>query len=90
MPKTEPPSPRPPSRSHIFLVGKDRQGHWVAKDRSHLCGGLFANRHEAVKFALFENGHQAEAVVMVAGPLELDIGDSVHEPPEPAYARRAA
>jgi len=38
-----------------------------------LFGGLFVNRAQAVKYALFENGRRPQAVVMVPGGLELDL-----------------
>jgi hypothetical protein len=56
-----------------FLVGRDRRGRWVARDEKGLCGGLFVSRAEAVKFALFENGHRQDGVVLVAGFCELDL-----------------
>jgi hypothetical protein len=59
--------------SPLFLVGKDSQGHWVARDQSGLCGGLFVGRAEALKFAMAENGNCPQAVVMVPGILELDL-----------------
>jgi|SRR5215510_12040458 len=59
--------------SSLFLVGKDSQGHWVARDQSGLCGGLFVGRAEALKFAMAENGNQPQAVVMVDDVLELDM-----------------
>jgi len=59
--------------SPLFLVGKDSQGHWVARDQSGLCGGLFVGRAEALKFAMAENGNRPQAVVMVPGVLELDM-----------------
>jgi hypothetical protein len=59
--------------SPLFLVGKDSQGHWVARDQSGLCGGLFVGRAEALKFAMAENGNCPQAVVMVPGVLELDL-----------------
>jgi hypothetical protein len=34
---------------------------------------MFVNRTEAVKFAMFENGNQPQAVIMVPGILELDM-----------------
>jgi hypothetical protein len=43
------------------------------QDQYGLCGGLFVDHTEAVKFAMFENGRQPQAVVMVPGVLELDI-----------------
>jgi hypothetical protein len=59
--------------SSLFLVGKDRHGNWVVRDESGLCGGLFVGRAEALKFAMSENGNRPQAVVMVAGVLELDM-----------------
>jgi len=59
--------------SPLFLVGKDSQGHWVARDQSGLCGGIFVGRAEALKFAMAENGNRPQAVVMVPGVLELDM-----------------
>ena len=72
MNKSEPPSPSG-SASSLFLVGRDSHGHWVAQDQSGLCGGLFVDRAEALKFAMFENGHRPQAVIMVPGVLELNM-----------------
>src|SRR3981081_2341234 len=59
--------------SPLFLVGKDSQGNWVARDQSGLCGGLFVGRDEALKFARAENGNRPQAIVMVDDVLELDM-----------------
>lgn len=59
--------------SSLFLVGMDSHGNWVARDQKGLCGGLFVDRAEALKFAMFENGHRPQAVIMVPGVLELDM-----------------
>jgi hypothetical protein len=66
----------PPSSSRakvLFRVGKNSRGNWVVQDQSGLCGGMFVNRTEAVKFAMFENGYRPQAVIMVPGTLELDM-----------------
>jgi hypothetical protein len=68
-----PPSPRFSSRRSLFLIGKDSRGNWVVQDEHGLHGGLFVNRVDALKYALFENGHRPQAVVMVPGTLELDM-----------------
>lgn len=73
MDQNEPPSARPSSTSPLFFIGRDSQGHWVVQDQRHLCGGLFVDRAKALKFALFENGHRPQAVVMVPGVFELDM-----------------
>jgi hypothetical protein len=58
-----------------MLVGRNSRGHWVARSQDGLCGGLFVNRTEALRFALFENGHRQDAVILVTGNLELALND---------------
>jgi len=72
MSKAEPPSTNGPEMP-LFLVGKDSHGHWVVRDKTGLRGGLFVGRAEALKFAMFENGHRPQAVIMVPGVLELNM-----------------
>jgi hypothetical protein len=79
----EPPSPQ--RVSSLYLIGRDSQGHWVVQDQSGLNGGLFVNRAQALKFALFENGHRPQAVVMVPGILELNMTGT----PAPHSARNS-
>ena len=55
MKQAEPPSTVPCARSLQFLIGKDSRGNWVVQDEQGLCGGLFVDRTEALKFAMFEN-----------------------------------
>ena len=69
----EPPSSRSTSLPRLFRIGKDSHGNWVAQDQQGLCGGLFVDRAEALKFAMFENGNRPQAVIMVPGVLELDM-----------------
>jgi hypothetical protein len=73
MNKAEPPSPQSSPLSALFRIGKDSRGHWVVQDQEGLRGGLFVDRAEALKFAMFENGNRPQAVIMVPGVLELDI-----------------
>jgi hypothetical protein len=75
--KGEPPSPNGPTPSP-FLIGKNSRGHWVVQDASGLRGGLFVDRAQALKFALFENGNRPQAVIMVPGGLELDMNAKPH------------
>ena len=66
----------PPNRIRefpLFLIGKDSRGNWVVQDNQGSCGGLFVNRTEALKFAMFENGNRPQAVIMVPGIFELDM-----------------
>jgi hypothetical protein len=76
MNKGEPPS-RCCTRSHPMLIGRNSRGQWVVRSQNGLCGGLFVNRAEALRFALFENGHRPDAAIMVTGVLELALNDQV-------------
>ncbi len=77
MKQAEPPSTVPCTRSLQFLIGKNSRGNWVVQDERGLCGGLFVDRAEALKFAMFENGNRPLAVVMVPGIFELDMNRPV-------------
>ena len=76
MNEAEPPPPQSSAHSSLFRIGKDRHGHWVVQDQQGLRGGLFVDRAEALKFAMFENGNRPQAVIMVPGVLELDINNT--------------
>jgi hypothetical protein len=86
----------PPSKASLFFIGKDSHGNWVVQDQRHRCGGLFIDRAEALRFALFENGHRPQAVVMVPGIFELDMSGSasaapqMSRPADVSLGRRAA
>jgi len=86
----EPPSCS--SASTIVFIGKNRRGHWVAQEQNGLYGGLFVNRAQAVKYALFENGHHPETIVELSGEIELNMGKlaSTVQIPAAAGMRRAA
>jgi hypothetical protein len=67
----------PPScsaASSIVFIGKNRRGNWVAQEQNGLYGGLFVNRAQAVKYALFENGGHLETIVELSREIELDMG----------------
>jgi hypothetical protein len=76
MNKGEPPS-QCLARYCPMLVGRNGRGHWVARSQDGLCGGLFVNRAEALRFAFFENGHRPDAVILVTGNLELALAEPV-------------
>jgi hypothetical protein len=67
--RSEPPS----SGSTLVLIGQNNRGQWVAQEQRGLFGGLFKNRLDALRYALFENGHRPEAIVEMAGLVELDM-----------------
>jgi hypothetical protein len=68
----EPPSCS--SQSTIVFIGRNRRGNWVAQEQNGLYGGLFVNRAQAFKYALFENGHHPETIVELSREIELDMG----------------
>jgi hypothetical protein len=71
----EPPSCS--SSSTVVFIGRNSRGNWVAHEQNGLYGGLFVNRAQAVKYALFENGHHPETIVEVSREIELDMGRTV-------------
>jgi hypothetical protein len=66
----EPPSCS--SASNVTFIGKNSRGNWVAQEQNCLYGGLFVNRAQALKYALFENGRHPETIVELGRELELD------------------
>jgi hypothetical protein len=80
--QTEPPS----CSSSLVFIGKNSRGNWVAQEQNGLFGGLFVNRAEAVRYALFENGHHPEAIVATPYVLELDMDGRSFNRPELAIA----
>jgi hypothetical protein len=81
----EPPSCSP--ASSIVFIGRNSRGQWVAQEQNGLYGGLFVNRAQAVKYALFENGHHLETIVELPREIELKIGGKLTSS---AADRRAA
>ncbi len=77
----EPPSCS--SLSNVVFIGRNGRGQWVAQEQNGLFGGLFVNRAQAVKYALFENGHHPETIVELSRQLELDTGDKRNSSPGP-------
>jgi hypothetical protein len=88
----EPPSCS--SGSTIVFIGRNRRGHWVAQEQNGLYGGLFVNRAQALKYALFENNHHPETIVELSREIELDMGGKLPSsddlPAVSTYPRRAA
>jgi len=72
------------SKSSLFLIGQNSRGSWVVQDPRGLCGGIFVDRAEALRFATFGNGDRPQAVIMVPGVFELDMSrrpGTAHRPP---------
>ena len=72
-------APRPGA---CLFIGQDRLGHWVVRDALSMCGGVFANQTEAIRFAIYERQRRPQSVIMLPNGLELD-GES---PATPSFA----
>jgi hypothetical protein len=70
------PPPSCSSESSVVFIGRNKRGNWVAQQQNGLYGGLFSNRAQAIKYALFENGRHRETIVELAREIELDTGGS--------------
>jgi len=55
-----------------LFIGQDPIGLWVVRDARGLYGGLFVNRKEACRFAMFESRGAPRTVMMMPYGLELD------------------
>ena len=69
-----------------LFIGQDRGGHWVVKDAYSLCGGLFVNRTEAIRFAMYECQRRPQSVIMLPDGLELDGPFGAREGSKPGKA----
>jgi hypothetical protein len=56
-----------------FVVGLDKEGHWLAVETHGLGGGLFTSKEAAIRYASFETGRRAGAVAVVAEPITLRL-----------------
>lgn len=65
----------------MTFIGRNSRGHWIAQEQHGLYGGLFVSRAQALKYALFENGHHPETIVEMAREIELDL-DGARKPRE--------
>ena len=65
--------PSSPPAGRLYYIGRNGRGEWVVRDQSGRSGGIFIDRVQALKFAMFENGRHPEAVIMVPGVLELGL-----------------
>jgi len=73
--KAEPPA-RPQSQAP-FLIGRDSRGNWVVRDQHGLCGGIFVNQREALRFALHANDDRPPAIIVTSGHLEFHVAPRV-------------
>lgn len=54
-----------------FLVGQDREGHWLVVETHGLGGGIFRSRDKAFRYARDESRRLPGAVRFVDGPICL-------------------
>ena len=76
------------SAGSCLFIGQDHCGRWVVRDAERLCGGLFTNRNEAIRFAMYECQRRPQSVIMLPNGLELDEAFAI--PAEIAKRKRAA
>jgi hypothetical protein len=72
--------------STIVFIGRNKRGNWVAREQNGFFGGLFVNREQAIKYALFENGNHRETIVELPREVELEFMGPF---PQPAGMRRS-
>jgi hypothetical protein len=60
------------AEASYLVIGRGRAGHWVVRDARSLCGGLFVNRTEAIRFAMYGCQRRPQSVIMLPDGLELD------------------
>jgi hypothetical protein len=72
-----------------LFIGQDRHGGWVVKDPRHRCGGWFANRTEAIRFAMDECRRHSQSLIMLPDGLELDQSLDDQPVTDPAKQRAA-
>jgi len=80
----EPPSCK--SSSAIIFIGRNSRGDWVAQEQNGLFGGLFVNRAQAMKYALFENGDHPATIVLTSNIVELDMHRIAQSSPQTVEA----
>ena len=71
--------------SSCLFIGQNKVGQWVVRDARCLCGGLFGNRTEAIRFAMYECQRRPQSVIMLPEGLELDLALAV----DPKMSRAA-
>jgi hypothetical protein len=72
-----------------LFIRRDRSGHSVVKDAQSLCGGLFTNRTEAIRFAMYECQRRPQSVIMLPDGLEFDGPLAEDHASDPAKRRAA-
>ena len=61
------------SKAASLLIGQDHCGQWVVRDARGHFGGVFVDRREALRFAMFDSRRTPQSVIMTPYGLELDM-----------------
>lgn len=61
------------SEKLAFVVGRDRDGHWLAVELHGLGGGFFTDQRSALRYASFETDRRDGAVRLASEPIELRL-----------------
>lgn len=56
-----------------FMLGRDREGHWVVRESHGLCGGLFASKDDAIRYARSEGTAETNTIRIVPEGEEIDF-----------------
>jgi hypothetical protein len=56
----------------IFLLGQNAHGQWVIRELHGRMEGLFVDRKEAIRFALYESGSRDASVIPLRARLEME------------------
>jgi len=56
-----------------FVVGQDREGHWVACEIHGWGGGWFRSREDALHYAAFQSDHRPGAVRVSGEVIEVRL-----------------
>lgn len=56
----------------LFLLGQNGHGQWVIREMHGRMEGIFTDRKEAIRFALYESGSSNPTVIPINGPLEME------------------
>lgn len=65
-PEEAPPEPL------CFILGRDQGGRWIVQETHGLCGGLFASKDAAIRFAKFESADRESVIRLAPDPIELN------------------
>ena len=57
----------------LFFIGRNGNGHWIAREAEGRTGGLFLLKRSALRFGQKNSGPSGCATMLLADRLELDV-----------------